>query len=122
MTTVKCRAITRPDVSQNGGVTVGELKSAAMCVSYMPALKAKKAGKRAPEKVLLELCRRFANSIPWFCETPGKTLVKASSLSSKTLLLPSHSTSSHQLREALALFRSTPQYCIARITPQQCSA
>jgi hypothetical protein len=34
--------------------TVGELKSAAMCVSHMPSLKAKKLGKRVPEKVLLE--------------------------------------------------------------------
>src|SRR5215813_6668804 len=32
-------------------------------------LKAKKRGKLTQEKVLLELCRRFANSISPFCET-----------------------------------------------------
>jgi hypothetical protein len=35
--------------------TVGELKSAAICVSYMPSLKAKTLGELAQEKVLLEL-------------------------------------------------------------------
>src|SRR5205823_14683500 len=34
--------------------TVGELKSAEMCVSHMPSLKAKKRGKLAQRKVLLE--------------------------------------------------------------------
>jgi hypothetical protein len=34
--------------------TVGELKSAEMGVPYLPALKAKKRGKLAQEKVLLE--------------------------------------------------------------------
>jgi len=43
--------------------TVGEFKSAEMGVLYLPALKAKKRGKLAQEKVLLEPCRRFANSI-----------------------------------------------------------
>jgi hypothetical protein len=35
--------------------TVGELKSAEICVSHMPSWKAKKLGKRTQEKVLLEL-------------------------------------------------------------------
>ena len=35
--------------------TVGELKSAEICVSHMPSLKAKKLGTFAQEKVLLEL-------------------------------------------------------------------
>jgi hypothetical protein len=35
--------------------TVGELKSAEICVSHMPSLKAKKLGKLSREKVLLEL-------------------------------------------------------------------
>jgi hypothetical protein len=35
--------------------TVGELKSAEICVSHMPSLKAKKLGKLPQEKVLLEL-------------------------------------------------------------------
>jgi hypothetical protein len=35
--------------------TVGELKSADICVSHMPSLKAKKLGKLPREKVLLEL-------------------------------------------------------------------
>jgi hypothetical protein len=35
--------------------TVGELKSAEICVSHMPSLKAKKLGKLPREKVLLEL-------------------------------------------------------------------
>ena len=35
--------------------TVGELKSAAMFVSYMPPLKAKKLGELTPSEVLLEL-------------------------------------------------------------------
>jgi hypothetical protein len=34
-------------------VTVGELPSAETCLSNMPSLKAKKRGKRAPEKALL---------------------------------------------------------------------
>jgi hypothetical protein len=34
--------------------TVGELKSAKICVFHMPSLKAKKLGKLAQEKVLLE--------------------------------------------------------------------
>jgi hypothetical protein len=38
-----------------GKDTVGELKSAEICVSHMPALKAKKLGKLPREKVLLEL-------------------------------------------------------------------
>jgi hypothetical protein len=33
--------------------TVGELKSAEMCVSHMPSWKAKKLGKHTQEKVLL---------------------------------------------------------------------
>jgi hypothetical protein len=43
--------------------TVGEFKSAEMCVSHMPSLKAKKPGKLTQEKVLLEPWSRFANSI-----------------------------------------------------------
>jgi hypothetical protein len=35
--------------------TVGEFKSAEMCVSHMPSWKAKKLGKLTQEKVLLEL-------------------------------------------------------------------
>ena len=35
--------------------TVGELKSAEICVSHMPSLKAKKLEKLPKEKVLLEL-------------------------------------------------------------------
>jgi hypothetical protein len=35
--------------------TVGELKSAEICVSHMPAWKAKKLGKLPQEKILLEL-------------------------------------------------------------------
>jgi hypothetical protein len=35
--------------------TVGELKSVEICVSHMPSLKAKRLGKLAQEKVLLEL-------------------------------------------------------------------
>src|SRR4030095_1431755 len=38
-----------------GKDTVGELKSAEICVSHMPSLKAKKLGKLPREKVLLEL-------------------------------------------------------------------
>jgi hypothetical protein len=34
--------------------TVGEFKSAEICVPYLPSLKAKKRGKLAQEKVLLE--------------------------------------------------------------------
>jgi hypothetical protein len=40
---------------KKGADTVGELKSAEICVSHMPSLKAKKLGKLAQEKVLLEL-------------------------------------------------------------------
>jgi hypothetical protein len=40
--------VKRPD-------TVGELKSAAICVSHMPSLKAKKLRKLSQEKVRLEL-------------------------------------------------------------------
>jgi len=42
-------------VAENGPDTVGELKSAEMWVSNMSSLKAKKLGKLAQEKVLLEL-------------------------------------------------------------------
>jgi len=35
--------------------TVGELKSAEICVSHLPSKKAKKLGKLTQEKVLLEL-------------------------------------------------------------------
>jgi hypothetical protein len=35
--------------------TVGELKSAEICASHMPSLKAKKLGIHTQEKVLLEL-------------------------------------------------------------------
>ena len=35
--------------------TVGESPSAEICMSHMPSLKAKKLGKLAQEKVLLEL-------------------------------------------------------------------
>jgi hypothetical protein len=42
-------------LSRQAPDTVGELKSAEMCVSYMPSLKAKKRGKLAQGKVLLEL-------------------------------------------------------------------
>jgi hypothetical protein len=34
--------------------TVGEPPSVEICLSNMPSLKAKKRGKRVPEKVLLE--------------------------------------------------------------------
>src|SRR4030095_2674905 len=47
--------------------TVGEFKSAEMRASHIPALKAKKRGKLAQEKVLLEPLKRFANSIRAFC-------------------------------------------------------
>src|SRR5262249_13174183 len=43
--------------------TVGELKSAVICVSHMPSLKAKKLGKLTQEKVVLEHRSTFANSI-----------------------------------------------------------
>jgi transposase-like protein len=43
--------------------TVGEFKSAEICVSHMPSWKAKTFGKLTQKKVLLELCNRFANSI-----------------------------------------------------------
>jgi hypothetical protein len=39
---------------ENHPDTVGELKSADICVSHMPSLKAKKLGKLPREKVLLE--------------------------------------------------------------------
>jgi hypothetical protein len=35
-------------------VTVGELRSATICVSYMPSLKAKSLGKHTQEKAILE--------------------------------------------------------------------
>ena len=41
-------------LSQKRADTVGELKSAEICVSYMPSLKAKKPGKPPQEKALLE--------------------------------------------------------------------
>src|SRR5262249_32247075 len=41
--------------SPGSWVTVGEFKSAAICVSHMPSWKAKKAGKLTQEKVLREL-------------------------------------------------------------------
>jgi hypothetical protein len=49
-----------PAIFMRGGepdswVTVGELKSAEMCVSHMPSWKAKTLGKLTQEKVLLEL-------------------------------------------------------------------
>ena len=34
--------------------TVGELKNAEVCVSYIPSLKAKKLGKLTQEKAVLE--------------------------------------------------------------------
>ena len=40
---------------KNGPGTVGELKSAEICVSHMPSWKAQKLGKLPQEKVLLEL-------------------------------------------------------------------
>jgi hypothetical protein len=40
---------------ENEGDTVGEPPSAEICVSHMPAWKAKKLGKLLQEKVLLEL-------------------------------------------------------------------
>jgi len=46
--------------------TVGELKSAEVCVSYLPSLKAKKLGKLTQEKAVLEHRSRFANSIRGF--------------------------------------------------------
>jgi hypothetical protein len=49
--------------------TVGEPRGAEICVAHMPSLKAKKLRKLPQQKVLLELCSRLANSIPWFCET-----------------------------------------------------
>jgi hypothetical protein len=42
-------------VQRNRPDTVGELKSAEICVSHMPSCKAKKLGKLTQEKVLLEL-------------------------------------------------------------------
>jgi hypothetical protein len=39
---------------REGWDTVGEPPSVEICLSNMPSLKAKKRGKRAPEKVLLE--------------------------------------------------------------------
>jgi hypothetical protein len=49
--------------------TVGELKSAEICGSNMPSLKAKKLRKLPREKVLLELCKWLANSITPFAGT-----------------------------------------------------
>ena len=46
--------------------TVGEPRSAEICVSHMPSWKAKTLGKLTQEKVLLEPGSRFANSIPPF--------------------------------------------------------
>jgi hypothetical protein len=43
-------AVVRP----GSWVTVGELRSAEICVSYMPSLKAKKLGKLTQEKAVLE--------------------------------------------------------------------
>jgi hypothetical protein len=56
--------------------TVGQPPSAEICVSNMPALKAKKLRQLLQEKVLLELCRGLANSIrpiyeTSFCRTAG---------------------------------------------------
>jgi hypothetical protein len=59
-------------VAKKWSDTVGELKSAAICVSYMPSLKAKKLEKLPQEKVLLELGNRFANSIR--ADTVGEPL------------------------------------------------
>jgi hypothetical protein len=42
-------------LSHKGSDTVGELKSAEICVSHMLSWKAKKLGQLAQEKVLLEL-------------------------------------------------------------------
>ena len=42
-------------VSKKRADTVGELKSAEICVPHMPSLKAKKLGKFSQQKVLLEL-------------------------------------------------------------------
>jgi hypothetical protein len=44
-----------PDHDDIRADTVGELKSAEICGSHMPSLKAKKLGELALEKVLLEL-------------------------------------------------------------------
>ena len=49
--------------------TVGEPKSAEVCLSHMPSLKAKKLGKLPQEKVLLELGSRLGNSIGSIDET-----------------------------------------------------
>jgi len=56
-------------VSHLRGDTVGELKSAEICVSHIPSLKVKKLGKLPREKILLEPWSRFANSIGAFFET-----------------------------------------------------
>jgi hypothetical protein len=40
---------------EKGRDTVGELRSAEICVSYMPSWKAKRLGEPPQEKVLLEL-------------------------------------------------------------------
>jgi hypothetical protein len=50
--------------------TVGEFKSVEMSVPHMPAWKAKTLGKLTQERVLLELCNGFANSIPPIFATP----------------------------------------------------
>jgi hypothetical protein len=49
--------------------TVGEPPRAETGVPNMPSLKAKKLSQLPREKVLLELGRRLANSIPPFFET-----------------------------------------------------
>jgi hypothetical protein len=60
MTNSERTALSLPDFCLNHccikrGDTVGELKSADICGAHMPSLKAKKLGKLAQEKVLLEL-------------------------------------------------------------------
>src|SRR5262245_53220452 len=61
--------LTDTPLSNNRPDTVGELKSAEICVSHMPSLKAKKLRKLPQEKVLLELRNRFANSNVPYTET-----------------------------------------------------
>jgi hypothetical protein len=47
--------VEKPGVTyKNRPDTVGELKSAEICVFHLPSLKAKKLGKFSQEKVLLE--------------------------------------------------------------------
>jgi hypothetical protein len=50
--------------------TVGQLPRTEIGVPNLPSWKAKKLSQLPQEKVLLELCRRLANSIPPFFETP----------------------------------------------------